>query len=711
MLSCGTLASTAMDRLSRRTTFFIGAALAALALLLRIWAVDWGLPYVEHPDEPAVLETAVRMVQQGDPNPGIFLYPSLYYYLLTLVIRLHAAWGVAQGFYETLADLPAKTYLFTTAPGLYRWCRTLTALLGSLTVPLLFLLGWRMFDRRIGALAALMLAVNTFHVQHSHYITTDAPTGLWVTLALIGVWGVATDGRWRAYILAGAATGLAAGTKYNAGVVGLALVAATASFLIEARRATPATPLTRLIIIHSVRLLVAGLLALLTFLLTTPFAVLDFPAFRRGMLINAHHYASGSHGDFVGRWRLDGYLSFFWHEGLMPPGALLLAVGLPLVIRRAPRQFAVLGAAVLISVGLLLTQAVNFTRNTLPVVPLLCLLAAAATVYLAEWFGALLARMSGVRGPQIVDIRPNGAPSTAERHRAAVARRVTAVALPLLAALLLIPPIRDTYWLLGYWSRPHTLVAAAEALRSLPRGMLAAVEAHPVQWADDPAVIPVRWLGAHPPDWYRARGYRYLLVNRERYGPEDQAAYTRLFAGTTVILEMPDRSLGLQPGPGGALLDLGEHHEQIPFVRRAARFGEVIELLGYELASGDLRSRITPLEGANAREIPSGAALQINLYWRALAPMAIDYSLFVHVYDAAERRVAQRDLPLRYLDYPTSRWRPGELVIDRADMPLPPLPPGDYRLLVGIYDAATGMTLPAADGMPVVLTTVTITKT
>ncbi len=48
-------------------------------------------------------------------------------------------------------------------------------------------------------------------------------------------------------------------------------------------------------------------------------------------------------------------------------------------------------------------------------------------------------------------------------------------------------------------------------------------------------------------------------------------------------------------------------------------------------------------------------------------------------------RVAQRDLRLRHVDYPTSRWQPGELVVDSADISLPVLGSGEYRVLLGLY--------------------------
>src|SRR4051812_22505234 len=75
-------------------------------LVVRVIALDWGLPYVEHIDEPALVQTVVQMVHDGDPNPHTFLYPSLIFYLLAAATRLNAAWGIGRGLYTSLADLP-----------------------------------------------------------------------------------------------------------------------------------------------------------------------------------------------------------------------------------------------------------------------------------------------------------------------------------------------------------------------------------------------------------------------------------------------------------------------------------------------------------------------------------------------------------------------------------------------------------------------------
>jgi hypothetical protein len=49
---------------------------------------------------------------------------------------------------------------------------------------------------------------------------------------------------------------------------------------------------------------------------------------------------------------------------------------------------------------------------------------------------------------------------------------------------------------------------------------------------------------------------------------------------------------------------------------------------------------------------------------------------------------------------PTSRWKVDDRIDDYYSLQLPPdLPPGDYRLVVGLYDLASGRRL-VAEGAP-----------
>ncbi len=645
------------DRCPRWLTLgFLLVGMFLIAFWLRIWVAAGGLPYVEHIDEPAVLERAIRMVRDGDPNPNTFRYPSLYYYLLAATTQLHIWWGIAAGVYQSAEDIPFKHYGITSTPLLYIWGRTLTALLGAATVPALFILGRRMFDRRVGLLAAALLTITVYHLRHSRFITVDVPTGLWVVIALIGAWQIAADGRWRGYLLAGIGAGLAAGTKYNAGAVVLAIGLA---HFIHWRFGGFRLPLWRL--------LAAAGTSLLTFLITTPFAIFDNEFFIAELRFNAWHYSLGEHGDFIGAWPVAEYASFFWDESIYPVGVIFLLVGLPLLIRRFPAQVAILAAAIIPTLLLLLQYTVHFTRNVLPILPLVILLVAAGAVAIADLISRRFA--------------PRAAP----------------VVLGLCAAVLLVPNLVTTYNHLDYWGRTHSMVRAAEELRNLPKGMRIAAELPSNLFPEEVMIFPVRRITDYSLEWYRANGFRYLAANDDLRSDEDRATYAQLHAAADVLVAYPPRRAGAYPGPSGAILDLGVDPAWLQFTPRPMQFGDQFALLGYEIRPGDLRGQIDPLEGAAITTFAPGAPAQINLYWRVLKATGIDYVLFVHVVDAAGNRVAQRDLPLRVDEYPSSRWQTAELVIDRADLPLPALPPGTYQVLIGLYDPADGARLPSPD--------------
>jgi 4-amino-4-deoxy-L-arabinose transferase-like glycosyltransferase len=113
-------------------------------------------------------------------------------------------------------------------------------------------------------------------------------------------------------------------------------------------------------------------------------------------------------------------------------------------------------------------------------------------------------------------------------------------------------------------------------------------------------------------------------------------------------------------------------------------FGDEITLLGYDLNS-----------------VVDGAA-ELVFVWQALQTPAADYTVFVHLLNPdGSCCVWQQDsMPLAGT-YATSRWLPGEVVVDEYEIILPgDLPPGDYPLEAGLYIAETGQRLgvETADG-------------
>lgn len=96
------------------------------------------------------------------------------------------------------------------------------------------------------------------------------------------------------------------------------------------------------------------------------------------------------------------------------------------------------------------------------------------------------------------------------------------------------------------------------------------------------------------------------------------------------------------------------------------------------------------LEGATIDDGGVGQPVRVTLHWRVDHPDQRELRSFVHLVDAAGNVVAQQDS----LGYPASEWRSGDRFATFATL----VPPGagTYRILVGLYDVASGQRLSAS---------------
>jgi hypothetical protein len=114
-----------------------------------------------------------------------------------------------------------------------------------------------------------------------------------------------------------------------------------------------------------------------------------------------------------------------------------------------------------------------------------------------------------------------------------------------------------------------------------------------------------------------------------------------------------------------------------------ATFGDALELLGYHLE--------TPTT------VP-GDWVDLTLYWHARRRVETDYTVFVHLLDEGGQMQSQHDSQPVSGAYPTMLWSPENAIVDRYVVPVDEhVPPGQYRLAVGLYDLATLQRLPAFD--------------
>lgn len=125
-----------------------------------------------------------------------------------------------------------------------------------------------------------------------------------------------------------------------------------------------------------------------------------------------------------------------------------------------------------------------------------------------------------------------------------------------------------------------------------------------------------------------------------------------------------------------------------------ALMGGQIALLGAGWQNGD-----GPAWGSHAPTLSPGDTLRVELTWQAQTWPATDYTAFVHLVGPDGSLAAQMDKPPLGGFLPTSTWMPGQRVVDNFVLALPAgVVPGDYRLLTGFYDPASGARLAVTQG-------------
>src|SRR3954454_8856327 len=219
----------------RRPHLIVLLAILAGGFALRLWNIDYGLPFVYSIDEGSHFTSrAVEMFWQ-DLDPGYYQNPATYTYLVYALLR------VMFGPLGFAFDLPFGnvTDQFDKDPTeIWIAARTLAATLCMGGVAATYWAARRLWGVREGRVAAAVLAFAFLPVAYSRVAVTDVGALIGTALA-IGLAVLAYErGAIRWFLLTGAAAGLAASFKYTAGLALLPLViAAIARARVDGRRA------------------------------------------------------------------------------------------------------------------------------------------------------------------------------------------------------------------------------------------------------------------------------------------------------------------------------------------------------------------------------------------------------------------------------------------------------------------------------------------
>lgn len=356
-------------RLPRRTLLHLALILLA-ACSLRLWQLERWLPEFYEEATPVLQAREFWGREHFDFNPHFFNYPAFSFHT-----QFAAQVAVFAGLYAAgdIASLDEfRRFLERQLPDVVLLGRVLTVLFDLGSVALVFLLGLRVADRKVGLLAAALLATSALHVRMAQYVLVDVPLVFFTLLALLWMIDVVEKGGCAHFIKVGIALGLAASTKYTAGLLAAPLVAAALwGAAANGGRA------------HAYRnLVIAAAVALCCFFAINPYILLDFTAFWSDFSYEREHMQIGHFGRGAQHSTVSLYAgNLAWAVGVVGGVALW---GFAANVRQRHVPSLLLYGWIALYVIVLSTWEMHGERYLMPVIAIVLLLGARAAVVAAD---------------------------------------------------------------------------------------------------------------------------------------------------------------------------------------------------------------------------------------------------------------------------------------------------------------------------------------
>ncbi len=197
----------------------------------KLHALRSALLQTRYPDEQTTLAALTRInPAKGRFDPGYYLYGGLFFYTAGAGIKFASVAGL----FDLSYDIAHYFSNAADARMLYIAPKVLTALIGLLAIPALFLAGMELGGRRTGLLAALFLAVTPAIAVEAHCLKPYLLFLPFMVLSVFFALRFLNTGEKRFSAWSGAMAGLSAGIYMTSGTAAFALAAA---HLIRARRA------------------------------------------------------------------------------------------------------------------------------------------------------------------------------------------------------------------------------------------------------------------------------------------------------------------------------------------------------------------------------------------------------------------------------------------------------------------------------------------
>jgi 4-amino-4-deoxy-L-arabinose transferase-like glycosyltransferase len=326
--------------------------------LLRFYGIWFGYPLVTHPDEPYIVNRALKILHDGDLNPHFFDYPSLTIYLQAVICAVTEAYQyLIHGVHPN--EFP-NVFFYISGRGF-------AAIASSLSIVIVWIIGRKFISPISGIVAAGLVAFSPLHVSNSYLVKPDIWIAIFTTIVLYFSFRIFESGRLRDYLLGGLFVGLATGSKYPAFISFITIFVAHILYSQNQK-----------INVINKKIIFSAITSGLTFFVTTPYSIFDFKTFSSNLHRVGKGYLMGHPGPAaVGNHTYSLYgETIYTADGLGLFAVMLAIIGLFYCFQKKKYEYLLLIAFPLLLYFFVGYFNAFYPRNIVAAIPPLALLSA-----------------------------------------------------------------------------------------------------------------------------------------------------------------------------------------------------------------------------------------------------------------------------------------------------------------------------------------------
>ncbi|MEW6457435.1 MAG: glycosyltransferase family 39 protein [Acidobacteriota bacterium] len=183
--------------------------------------------YYMRPEDWEILDEARHHIYGSFRPINPYSYPVFYQYIVAIIFR---ALGLI---FSILGAIPKGITKIWSYYELSTIARILSGFYGTISIYITYLVGKKLYNQKAGILSAIFLTLSFNHIILGHSAVLDNQMGLFAIITFLFCVGIYLEGKLIYYIFSGIFAGFAIASKYNGGMILVALIIAHILYSIE----------------------------------------------------------------------------------------------------------------------------------------------------------------------------------------------------------------------------------------------------------------------------------------------------------------------------------------------------------------------------------------------------------------------------------------------------------------------------------------------